>query len=106
MFDGDYQAHAWNLVKHAVLRAKAMHYDGCHKIYLSMDDAQVEAMKGYGYDIVTPDFDKLKEWYDESAKTCGLQSVSAVYTINGNVDNPDGFDSLIPQFFEPDDDDD
>lgn len=91
------QEHAWGLVKSAVNRAKAMHFDGCHKIYLSMDDEQVKEMIGYGYDVVKPDFDKLKGWYDES---CGLRLVSAVYTVAGNPN--DGYDQLIPQFFEDD----
>jgi hypothetical protein len=30
----------WAAVAEAIPQAKSMHWDGCHKIYLAMDDAQ------------------------------------------------------------------
>lgn len=78
--------------------AKAMHFDGCHKIYLSMDDAQVGLMREYGYGIEVPDLEKLKGWYEES---CGLRFVQSVRTVTG--DPNEGFDDLIPQFDGEDD---
>lgn len=87
------EAQAWGRVRVALRRAKAMHFDGCHKIYLSMDDEQVKRSESYGYDSHKPDFDTLRRWYDES---CSLRMVDAVYTVTG--DPNDGYDSLIPQF--------
>lgn len=81
----------WKLVEQTLKAAKAMHFDGCHKIYLSMDDEQVKLFESYGYDVVEPDYFVLRGWYDDS---CGLRFVYAVYT----ADNPnDGFVTLIEQ---------
>lgn len=38
--------HAWDVVEDMLKNAKAMHYDGCHKIYLSMDDAGEGGKRG------------------------------------------------------------
>jgi hypothetical protein len=38
------------LVRERVSEAKAIAWDTCHKIYLLMDDEQVELMRGYEYD--------------------------------------------------------
>lgn len=84
----------WHLVKSMLLNAKAMHFDGCHKIYLSMDDEQVRQMEGWGYETVKPDFDLIVDWYDQS---CGLRFINAVFTHDGDAN--DGFVTLIPQGF-------
>jgi hypothetical protein len=84
----------WNVVKNTTVNAKGMYWDGCHKIYLAMDEGQVAQMAEYGYDYYTPDFDLLKQWYDES---CDLRFVEAVYT---NPNPNAGFVSLIPQLFD------
>ena len=92
------EARAWGRVRKALSRAKAMHWDGCHKIYLSMDDAQLQRSKELGYESHKPDFDTLRSWFDES---CGLRFVNAVHTVDG--DPNDGYDNLIAQFeFEED----
>jgi hypothetical protein len=96
--DTDY---GWSRVEAELLDAKAMHFDGCHKIYLSMDDAQVALSEIYGYDTHAPNLDKLKGWYDQS---CDLRFVTAVHT--DEVDPNRGFIDLIPQGWEDDDDDD
>ncbi len=84
----------WDLVENAVDKAKGMYWDGCHKIYLSMDDEDVAKMKEYGYEYHTPNLELLKEWFDQS---CGLRFVNAVHT---NHENPNaGYVQLIPQFF-------
>lgn len=93
------EAQTWGRVRATLNRAKAMHFDGCHKIYLSMDDEQVKKSEGYGYDSHKPDFDTLRRWFDES---CSLRLVQAVYTVKGDPNK--GYDDLIPQFaFEVDD---
>ncbi len=95
----------FDLVKERVVDAKAIAWDTCHKIYLLMDDEQVELMRGYGYDpLITKDeatpeqmFVLLEKWFDES---CDLKFIDAVRT---NKENPNaGFETLIGQF---DDDD-
>ena len=88
------------LVKERVNEAKAIAFDTCHKIYLLMDNEQVELMRGYGYDLLvvteeaTPEvmLVTLQEWYEDS---CGLRFIEAVST---NHENPNaGFETLIGQ---------
>ena len=89
----------WDKVKDC----KAIAWDTCHKIYLLMDDKQVELMFDYGYgdDMIkagdsTPEMllNTLEDWY---ANSCGLRFIEAVTT----KDNPnDGFEVLIPQGYE------
>lgn len=86
----------WHLVKEMTRNAKGMYWDGCHKIYLAMDEAEKAKMIGYGYEHHEPDFYQLKGWYEES---CGLRFVNAVFT---NPDANAGFVTLIPQAFEED----
>jgi len=99
------------LVKERVSEAKAIAFDTCHKIYLLMDNEQVELMRGYGYDPLitkedaTPDvmLATLQEWYEDS---CGLRFIDAVST---NHENPNaGFETLIGQgdFAEDEEDED
>lgn len=87
---------AWAAVVLAMNTAKAMHFDGCHKIYLSMDQAEVKNMKSLGYDVVAPDIALLTDWFKTAA--CGLRFISAVRTDLANPNN--GFTQLIPQGFE------
>lgn len=88
------------LVKERVSEAKAIAFDTCHKIYLLMDNEQVELMREYGYDPLitseeaTPEemLATLQEWYEDS---CGLRFIDAVST---NHENPNaGFETLIGQ---------
>lgn len=93
-------AEQWAKVEVAVEMAKGIAFDTCHKIYVLMDDAQMEQMKGYGYDpLISSDQMTAKEmlatirrWYADS---CFLRFVEAVRTVEG--DPNDGFTSLIPQ---------
>ena len=87
-------------VKEKVKDAKAIAFDTCHKIYLLMDNEQVELMRTYGYDPLitseeaTPEemLATLQEWYEDS---CGLRFIDAVST---NHENPNaGFETLIGQ---------
>jgi len=86
------------LIKWALARSKAITWDTCHKIYVVVDDEQVEQFKSFGYDPIIPitdveeAFNTLHEWYRES---CGLRFISAVHT---DEDNPNaGFSSIVPQ---------
>ena len=99
------------LVKERVSEAKAIAFDTCHKIYLLMDNEQVELMRTYGYNPLitseeaTPEemLATLQEWYEDS---CGLRFIDAVST---NHENPNaGFETLIGQgdFAEDEEDED
>ena len=108
-------------VETAVEDAILVAFDGCHKIYLAMDEEQAYWFReNYAYnDNVrsvrtfewTPDemFATLKVWWDES---CGLKFISAVTTDHENPNA--GYTSLIGQgdwmddeeFLSQDDEDD
>jgi len=86
--------------------AKGIAFDTCHKIYILMDDEQMDLMRTYGYDplISSDELDpeelanKVVEWYEES---CALRFINAVYT---NQENPnDGYIQVVPQFADYED---
>jgi hypothetical protein len=96
----------WEGVAEATTTAKAIAWDGCHKIYLAMDDEQVRQFESYGYgqdddgsvlikaEHASPGelYTYLWNWYEGS---CFLRFISAVYT---NTANPNaGFVGLIEQ---------
>jgi hypothetical protein len=93
----------WGAVESALCDARGIAFDGCHKIYILMDEDQMDKMRGYGYDplISASDmneydmFELVQEWYEES---CGLRFVHAVHTVDG--DPNEGFLNLIPQGFD------
>ena len=88
------------MIRERVSEAKAIAWDTCHKIYVLMDDEQVNVMRGYGYDpLITKDemtaekmVKTLQDWFDAS---CGLRFISAVTTIPQNPNA--GFESLVDQ---------
>lgn len=93
----------WFEVEECLQDARLIAWDTCHKIYLAMDEEQEEwFVENYAPDYFrgTPEqmLAMLHEWYDQS---CGLRFIHAVTT---NHDNPnDGFENLIPQCAEWDD---
>lgn len=95
----------WDDVEYELKGADSIAWDECHKIYILMDANQTDLMVEYGYDRMiraadsTPEamFATLKEWWDNS---CGLRFINAVHTVEGDPNK--GFDSLIPQFAEED----
>lgn len=90
------------LIEERVSEAKAIAWDTCHKIYLLMDDEQVELMRGYEYDpLITKKemtseemLSTLEKWYEDS---CGLRFIQAVST--NQIDPNAGFESLVEQDF-------
>lgn len=97
---------SWIAVEETVPRAHSIAFDGCHKIYVLLDDEQTRQMIEYGYrsdgstmllrsEGATSEqmLEALREWFDES---CGLRFINAVRTVPG--DPNDGFTSLIAQF--------
>ena len=93
-------AASFDKVEEYLENAKGIAFDTCHKIYVLMDDEQMVAMKGYGYDPLISAEDStanemlttIMDWYEDS---CGLRFVQAVYT--NNDDPNEGFVSLIEQ---------
>lgn len=92
-------------IKSALASAKAIAWDGCHKIYVAMDEHEMRTFESYGYDPLIPvtDIDEayhtLCDWWDLS---CGLRFISAVATTDTG-DRNDGFSDLIPQCYVQDD---
>jgi hypothetical protein len=91
---------SWDKVEVAVELAKGIAFDGCHKIYILMDDEQMSEMKVIGYDplLSAEDYtasemlETIRDWYEDS---CSLRFVQAIHT---NHDDPNaGFVSLIEQ---------
>jgi hypothetical protein len=85
--------------------AKGIAYDGCHKIYVLMDDEQLELMKEYGYGADNPNFlvsssqldpaemaTVAMSWFKDS---CGLRFIQGVIT---DEDPNKGFFDIIAQF--------
>lgn len=90
----------WDEVDLGLVGARSIAFDTCHKIYVLMDDEQLEEMRRLEYgEIRTSDemnhaemLATLKEWF---AKSCALRFIQAVET---NHDDPNaGFTTLIEQ---------
>jgi hypothetical protein len=87
------------LVRERVSEAKAIAWDTCHKIYVLMDDEQVNVMREYQYDdLITKEkmttdemVDTLEDWFGAS---CSLRFIQAVSTIPENLAL---FEGLIEQ---------
>ena len=89
-------------VRATVRYAKGIAFDGCHKIYVLMDDEQVNAMRRYGYGegdgsyLITAQptdgWDTvIQRWWDDS---CGLRFIEATSTkADGTVE----FNTLVGQ---------
>jgi hypothetical protein len=93
----------WTATALAVGAAKGIAFDGCHKIYVLMDDAQVEEMRDLEYDHVvtgltpTQYLKQVQVWYDQS---CGLRFVNGIKSPGRNED----FTDLVPQGADWDED--
>ena len=81
--------------------AKGIAFDTCHKIYILMDDEQMDLMRTYSYDplISSDEMDaeemanKVLSWFGES---CGLRFIQAVYS--NPTDPNDVFINVVSQF--------
>jgi len=87
-------------VVEAITEAHLVAYDGCHKIYLAMDEEQAEWFReNYAPDTFEGTAEEMLAtvigWYENS---CFLRFVNAVAT--NHADPNAGFTSLIPQFVE------
>ena len=92
----------WSDVEDAVDDALLIAFDGCHKIYLAMDEEQAQWFRDNynGKDCDDCNFTgstqemltKIRHWWEDS---CPLRFIQSVAT---NHDDPNaGFKSVIPQ---------
>lgn len=89
-----YTNEIWDEVELKIPEAKGMYWDGCHKIYLAMDDKQVAQQEDYGYEYHRPNLALLKEWFEQS---CFLRFITTIYS---NPEDPNaGYVDIIPQFY-------
>jgi len=106
--DADNLDTAWDAVDEYAKDAILAAWDGCHKIYLAMDEYEADWFrKEYAEHIAeASDADLVEtivDWYEES---CSLRFISAVW--HNEADPNNGFVTLISQFAEfadADDDD-
>jgi len=94
-------ADIWGDVADVLEDAKGISFDGCHKIYVLMDDKQVEQSSEWGYgedgSFLVTDLTPaemlvvVKGWYEGS---CALKFVQSVAT--DEEDPNKGYDSIIP----------
>ena len=97
--DADSLIDGWNAVSEYAENCVLIAFDGCHKIYLAMDQNEAHLLRHeYGYEITVDNngendlMDILDDWYEGS---CPLKFIQAVW---GNEAEPnDGFVELISQ---------
>lgn len=83
-----YAAFLWANVETALSTANGMYFDGCHKIYLAVDNAANEMFISEDWpEASLPNLDLIQTWFDES---CALRFISA-------VTGEDSFERLIRQ---------
>lgn len=87
----------WQNVQEFIQHALLVAFDGCHKIYLAMDEYEEKWFRDSYPHIVdgSPDdmFITTQRWFDES---CALRLVSAVYRVEEDPNK--GYKQLIRQF--------
>lgn len=88
----------WDIIRSVLNGTTAITFDGCHKIYLVLDEEQREQMVGWGYDMIDVEdadeaLETLQDWYEDSS--CGLHFIQSVRTVPGDPNK--GFVNLIPQ---------
>lgn len=91
-------------VEEAITDAHLVAWDGCHRIYLAMDQEQAEWFAGNYPEVIqtTPEtmLTTVIDWYERS---CSLRFINAVTT---NHENPNaGYTTLIGQFDDWEDED-
>lgn len=89
--------------EHATIAA----WDGCHKIYLGLDDDQAQRFEELEYEyleypetMISDDtYRILATWFNSS---CALRFIQAVASVEEGEDPNKGYTSLIPQGVEGD----
>ena len=81
-------------------KAKLVAFDGCHKIYIAMDDGEAGWYVAQEWDLFRGSSEqmaeKVWEWYESS---CGLEYVDATSTGQNSTDTEhfSDFHRVIPQ---------
>lgn len=77
-----HETEGWIRVLDALPEARLIAFDGCHKIYLALDEEEAQWFTGkdsayetYTADTVTKYYKKLQKWYAES---CDLRFIQGV----------------------------
>lgn len=87
----------WNAVEKELELAHLVAFEGCHKIYIAMDEIEAKWFRGREDYVVlegTPSelYEQIVEWYEHS---CPLKFVSSVVY---DEENPNaGYTQLVPQ---------
>lgn len=97
------QVRIWRQVAAHIEDAAGIAWDGCHKIYLLMDQNQVTIEQDYGNERIltrktATDEEmtkQVKSWFSQS---CSLRFIQAVTSIEDSYD--DKYEDIIPQFSE------
>ncbi len=97
--DADNLIDGWNAVATYVENCVLIAFDGCHKIYLAMDEIEAKLLKDeYEYEFTVANdgetdlMSTLDDWYTNS---CPLKFIQAVF--NNQADPNAGFVNLISQ---------
>lgn len=69
------QRQSWKHVKDVIPKTKAIAFDGCHKIYLLLDQTAVDYLDSSQYDILEPTYNNVRLAYNQS---CGLRFVQSI----------------------------
>lgn len=95
--NSDNLTEGWEAVEEYLQDALSISWDGCHKIYLAMDEDEhtwfCENYEDTRHGSPEELLEILREWWDSS---CSLRFISAV--SHNAIDPNDGFVSLISQF--------
>lgn len=93
----------WNAVETAMDSAHCVAWDGCHKIYVALDEEQARwFLDEYEYVVRAPApamLHMVQDWFKDS---CPLRFVSSVTTNHANPNA--GFEDLIPQAWDGEED--
>lgn len=89
--------------------AKGIAWDTCHKVYILMDDEQMQLMKQYEYDPLISEtdmdadqmLDEIAKWWD---KSCGLRFIQA--TTTHPEEGEEMFVDVIRQFEDEEEEED
>lgn len=97
--DEDNLIDGWNAVSEYAENCVLIAFDGCHKIYLAMDETEAEFFRNpenYEFSVENNGendlMDTLTDWY---ANSCDLKFIQAVWS--NEADPNAGFVSLISQ---------
>jgi len=106
--NADSIADGWNAVPQYAENCVLIAFDGCHKIYLAMDQNEAHLLRDeYGYEFIVDNNGEndivgtLADWFEIS---CGLRFISAVWS--NETDANAGFVDLISQCARGDEDED